>query len=179
MSFDPIKIAMAVTTAKINNVALPMSSTSANELVNATTGSFNAQSDATKEKLDALAKYKDPELIKKEIEAKVMVLIADKQEEILAQKDDIEKQVAEKIALLTTLYLNFPPKLPVIDVKALAKKKYQETKKQIRELRQKVSKENLKNAKEKFKYPMKPTEVKIPTLPQIPQIPTIPRIPQL
>jgi hypothetical protein len=108
------------------------------------------------------------------------------QQELLAQKTDIENQVTEKLALLTetlalalTVYLAFPPKLPAIDVKALAKKAYAKTKKELQDLRQKVSKENLKKGKETFKYPMKPKELSIPKIPEIPKIslPTIPKLP--
>jgi len=132
---DPLERAMDATKAATSNFSTPSSVTSAQVTTN-----------AAQTKLDALAKYKDPELIKKEAEAKVMNLVSDKQQEILAQKDDIEKQVAEKIVLLTTLYLEFPPKLPAIDPKGLAKKAYQKTKKEMQELRQKVSKENLNEA---------------------------------
>ena len=119
----------------------------------------------------------------KEAEAKAMTLIADKQQELLAQKTDIEKQVTDKLTVLTetlalalTIYLAFPPKLPAIDVKALAKKAYTKTKKELQELRRTVSKENLKKGKEAFKYPMKPKE--LPTLPKPPEIPKL-QIPKL
>jgi hypothetical protein len=128
-------------------------------------------------KLDNLAKYKDPELVKKEAEAKAMALVADKQQEVLAQKADIEKQVAEKLALLLTLYLQFPPKLPAINPKALAKKAYEKGKKELRQLKQSVSKENLKKGKEAYKYPMKPKELVTPKIPEIPKLPPIPKLP--
>jgi hypothetical protein len=117
---------------------------------------------------------------------RVMSIVADKQQEILAQKADIEAQIAEKITLLITLsaialkiYFAYPIKLPSIDVKAAAKNAYAKTKKEIRELRQKVSKENLKKGKETFKYPMKPKELSIPKIPEIPKLPPIPQIPEI
>jgi len=172
---DPLKKAMDITKAAASGAPMPANVTSATGIVN------NAQAN-----LDNLAKYKDPELVKKEAEARAMALVADKQQELLAQKTDIENQVTEKLTLLTdavasglTVYLAFPPKLPAIDVKALAKKAYQKTKKEIRELRQKVSKENLKKGKETFKYPMKPKELSIPKIPEIPKLPPIPPIPPI
>ncbi len=197
MSFDPLKSAMDATAAKVNNVKNSISLPSTNALTDSATAALNDRAeaaadaaqeklDAAQEKLDALAKYKDPEFLKKEAEAKAMALIADKQQEILAQKADIEAQIAEKITLLITLsaialkiYFAYPIKLPSIDVKAAAKKAYAKTKKEIRELRQKVSKENLKKGKETFKYPMKPKELSIPKIPEIPKLPEIPKIPKL
>jgi hypothetical protein len=180
MVFDPLKSAMDVTKAAASNSSTPKSAADAKALASNTA---DAATDAAQAKLDELAKFKDPEFIKKEAEAKAMTLIADKQQELLAQKADIEKQVTDKLTLLTetltlalTVYLAFPPKLPAIDVKALAKKAYAKTKKELQELRQTVSKENLKKGKEAFKYPMKPKE--LPTLPKPPEIPKI-QIPKL
>ena len=185
MVFDPLKSAMDATKAAASNLSAPKGAADAKILAQATTG---AATDAAQAKLDELAKFKDPEFIKKEAEAKAMALVADKQQEVLAQKAELENQVTEKLTLLTdavtlalTVYLAFPPKLPAIDVKALAKKAYQKTKKEIRELRQKVSKENLKKGKETFKYPMKPKELSIPKIPEIPKLPeiTLPKLPEI
>ena len=183
MAIDPLKSAIAATKAAASNLSIP------NNIVgtaNASIDQTNAAADAAQAKLDALAKYKDPEFIKKEAEARVMALVADKQQELLAQKTDIENQVTEKLTLLTetlalalTVYLAFPPKLPAIDVKALAKKAYAKTKKELQDLRQQVSKENLKKGKETFKYPMKPKELTIPKIPEIPKLPPIPKIPEI
>jgi hypothetical protein len=197
MAFDPLKSAMDATKAATSNLSIPKNATDAKALgsgaaaavtdtANAAIGQANAAASAAQAKLDALAKFKDPEFIKKEAEARAMALVADKQQEVLAQKAEIEKQITEKLTILTdgialalTIYLAFPPKLPAIDVKALAKKAYQKTKKEIRELRQKISKENLKKGKETFKYPMKPKELSIPKIPEIPKLPEIPKIPDV
>jgi hypothetical protein len=194
MAFDPLKSAMDATKAAASNLSIPNSAAGATALAsgaastaaNAAIGQANAAADAAQAKLDELAKFKDPEFIKKEAEARAMALVADKQQELLAQKAEIENQVTEKLTILTdglalalAVYLAFPPKLPAIDVKALAKKAYQKTKKEIRELRQKVSKENLKKGKETFKYPMKPKELSIPKIPEIPKLPPIPQIPEI
>ena len=192
MAFDPLKSAMDATKAAASNLSAPKGAADAKILAQATTGAATVQAtaatDAAQAKLDELAKFKDPEFIKKEAEAKAMALVADKQQEVLAQKAELENQVTEKLTLLTdavtlalTVYLAFPPKLPAIDVKALAKKAYQKTKKEIRELRQKVSKENLKKGKETFKYPMKPKELSIPKIPEIPKLPeiTLPKLPEI
>jgi hypothetical protein len=185
MVFDPLKSAMDATKAAASNLSIP-NSADASATANSAIGQANTAADAAQAKLDELAKFKDPEFIKKEAEARAMALVADKQQELLAQKAEIENQVTEKLTLLTdavalglTVYLAFPPKLPAIDVKALAKKAYQKTKKEIRELRQKVSKENLKKGKETFKYPMKPKELSIPKIPEIPKLPeiTLPKLP--
>ena len=176
MALDPLKNAMDVTSAAASKSGIPTNLADAKALGS---DQLDAAGDAAQAKLDELAKYKDPELIKKEAEAKAMALVADKQQEVLAQKDEIEKQVAETITLLLTLYLAFPPKLPAIDVKALAKKAYAKTKKDLREVRQNVSKENLKKGKEKFKYPMKPKKPSIPQVPELPKLPTVPKLPTL
>jgi hypothetical protein len=171
---DPLKAAMNITKAA------KLSTPNMNGTVdNIATSQVTAATDSAQAKLDALAKYKDPELIKKEAEAKAMTLVADKQQEILAQKAEIEKQVAEKLTLLLNLYLSFPPKLPAVNPKALAKKAYEKGKKELRELKQSLSKENLKNAKESFKYPMKPKELSVPKIPEIPKLPPLPKLPNI
>jgi hypothetical protein len=178
MVFDPLKSAMDATKAAASNSSAPKSAADANALAQATTG---AATDAAQAKLDELAKYKDPELIKKEAEAKAMALVADKQQEILAQKTEIEKQATEKLTSLTktlalalTAYLAFPPKLPAIDVKALAKKTQAKEKKESSELKQSESKENLKKGKELFKYPIKPTPSEEPKIVELPMKSTTP-----
>jgi hypothetical protein len=122
------------------------------------------------EKVDKLAKQKDPELAKREAEAKAQTAVADKRQELLAQKTKIEAQTAEKILLLVTLYLAFPPKLPALNPKALAKKKQAEEKKESREEKQLQSKENVKKSKDVYTYPIKPTqsEKSAPTAPPLP-----------
>jgi|LakMenEpi03Aug12_release.lakeMendotaPanAssembly.Ray.scaffolds.fasta_scaffold537757_2 hypothetical protein len=157
---DPLKTAMDATKAAASNAPIPVNVTSVMRTV-----------DTAQTNLNNLAKYKDLELIKKEAEAKVMALTADKQQEVLAQKAEIEKQVAEKLTLLLTLYLSFPPKLPASNPKALAKKAYEKTKKELRELKQSLSKENLKKGKDAYKYPMKLTELATTKIPEIPKLP--------
>jgi hypothetical protein len=95
-----------------------------------------------------------------------------------------ESRKSKKLAI--TVHDFIPEKLgwlgirnPHIGKKALAKKAYAKTKKELQDLRQKVSKENLKKGKETFKYPMKPKELSIPKIPEIPKLPPIPKIPEI
>jgi hypothetical protein len=118
--------------------------------------------------IDVLPKYKDGELIKKEAAARVMSAVADQQEEVLVQRVLIEEQGTETLSSLSTLRLEFPPKLPVINSKALAKKVQEQAKKKLRELKQSVSKQNLKTAKDAYKYPMKLMERVTPKVPDLP-----------
>ena len=181
MTVDPLKSAMDATKAAASNSSVPKSAPDAKAVTGAATAQANATADAAQAKLDELAKYKDPKLIKKEAEAKAMTLVADKQQEVLAQKTEIEKQATEKLTLLTktlalalTAYLAFPPKLPAIDVKALAKKTQAKEKKESSELKQSESKENLKKGKETYKYPIKPTPSEEPKIVELPMKSTTP-----
>ncbi len=135
--------------------------------------------DEANARLEELAKYKDPEFIKKEAKALALVYLANKQAEILARNAEIIAKASLAISLLTMLYLAYPIKLPPINPKALAKKAYQKTKKELRELKQNLSKTSLKSGKETFKYPMKPSRLQAPQIPDIPELPRIPQVPQI
>lgn len=175
MPFDLLKNAMDLTKAKANSgiVDNKLNTTLLNR------PQLNNFPYTINKKVTDLTKYKDPKFIKREAEATAMVLLADKHAEVLLQKSNIEKQAAEIITALVAFYLQFPPKLPAFNPKALAKKAYAKTKKELQQLRQTVSKENLKKGKEAFKYPMKPTISNIPKLPSIPTLPRIPEIPSI
>ena len=125
----------------------------------------------------------DPELIKKEAEARAQEyrsqaeeLIQQKKEEEINKLKQRVEQAAGPLALAVGLFLS----LPIIDPKFLAYIAYVEAKQKIRELKQKASKENLKKSKEAFTFPMKPpVKLELGQLPQVPQIPKIPEIPKI
>lgn len=125
----------------------------------------------------------DPELLKKEALAQAQKyrsqaeeLIQQKKEEEINKLKQRVEQVAGPFALAAGLFLS----LPIIDPKYLAYLAYEKAKQQIRELKQKASKENLKKSKEAFTFPMKPTvKLELGQLPQLPEVPKIPEIPKI
>lgn len=131
----------------------------------------------------------DPELIKKEAIAKAHTLRAEAEQLVQQKKEEELAKVKDKVDLVSGLvgkavaaYI----KLPVLDPKFLAYMAYLKAKQKIRELKQTVSKENLKKSKEAFTHPMKPmprievgklTTTQLPKIPEIPKIPSIPAVP--
>lgn len=110
-------------------------------------------------KLKKLPTTKDPELLKQQAKAEAQKLIGEKQNELQQIKEKkIEelKDKASKLGPLLALGVGLFLKLPAFDPKLLATIAFLKAQKELRELKQKVSKENLKKAKENFTYPIKP-----------------------
>jgi hypothetical protein len=125
-----------------------------------------------------LPTIKSPEIVKKQIEAEVH------QKKVEAE---VIIQNAKALAIDTAktklkegfvgLLPKVPaiPKLPILDPKILAQLAYAKAKQEVADLRQKVSRENLKKSKEAFTFPMKPP-TSIPKMPKIPELPKLPDI---
>ena len=137
---------------------------------------INALTDTSLEDFDRiknLPSIKDPELLKQEAEARVQLEISKLEE----KKQKIQEEATEKIKKALELYVMFQlgnipyPKLPVIDPKTLAWNAYLKAKNEIMQLKQSMTKANLKKAKEKFTYPItkKVKEVKKPSFKDIPR----------
>jgi hypothetical protein len=125
----------------------------------------------------------DPELIKKEAEARAQEYRS-QAEELIQQKKEEEinklKRRLEQAAGPFISAFGLFPKLDILNAKFLAYIAYVEAKQKIRDLKQKASKENLKKSKEAFTFPMKPpVKLELGQLPQVPQIPKIPEIPKI
>jgi hypothetical protein len=162
----------------------------------------NAVEDAAKEQLDNLASpdavindvkdlspikelpiQSDPEMLKKETEARAQEyksqaeeLVQEKKEQEINKLKQRLEQSAGRFAPAVGLFL----KLPISDPKFRAALSYEKAKQKIRELKQKASKENLKKSKEAFTFPMKPpVKPELGQLPQVPQVPKIPQIPTI
>lgn len=124
-------------------------------------------------KLKKLPTTKDPELLKQQAKAEAQKLIGEKQNELQQIKEKkIEelKDKASKLGPLLALGVGLFLKLPTFDPKLLATIAFLKAQKELRELKQKVSKENLKKAKENFTYPIKPpTPSPTPPPPPLPE----------
>lgn len=125
-----------------------------------------------------LPTVKDPRLLKQELEAEIQARISLLEE----QKQKVQDEVAEGLKKALELYFmfalrSFPiPKLPIIDPKTLAWLAYLRVKNEIMQLKQLVSRENLKKSKEKFTYPIskKVSDIKAIKPPSFKDIPKIP-----
>lgn len=128
----------------------------------------------------------DPELIKKEAIARAQTIKADteqlvqqrKEEELNKLKERAENLVSPELISAAGLFIA----LPITDPKFLAWLAYQKAKQEVKNLKQKASKENLKKSKEAFTFPMKPPiRLELGQLPQleVPKIPEIPKIPKI
>ena len=96
-------------------------------------------------------------------------LVGEKQNELQQIKEKKIDEVKDKIGKLSPLVaagIGLFIKLPMLDPKILATIAFLKGQKELREEKQKVSKENLKNAKENFTYPIKPIDA--PTTPPPP-----------
>jgi hypothetical protein len=125
-----------------------------------------------------LPTIKSPEIVKKQIEAEVHQKKVEAEVIIQNAKalaiDTAKTKLKEGfVGLLPKLPAI--PKLPILDPKILAQLAYAKAKQEVVDLRQKVSRENLKKSKEAFTFPMKPP-TSIPKMPKIPELPKLPDI---
>lgn len=162
---DPLDAATNLAKTKLANMATDKA---AQAISNAVPKNINL------DKLKKIPLTKDPELLKQQAKAEAQKIVGEKQNEIQQLKEKkIEelKDKAAKLAPLAAVGVALFLKLPVLDPKLLATIAFLKAQKELREAKQKISKENLKKAKENFTYPIKP-----PTgLPQIPKVPEIPK----
>jgi len=138
------------------------------------------------EKLKKLPITKDPELLKQHAKAVAQKLVGEAQNKLQQERDKKIEELKDKAAFLGPILaagLALYIKPPVLDPKALATIAFLKAQKELRDLKQKISKENLKKAKENFTFPMKPPKIngipQIPEVPKIPEIPTFSKLPKL
>jgi hypothetical protein len=183
-------ISNAINAAKTSAVSTMSSTanTAASSAISAASAAVPPGATAAAEKLKKLPITKDPELLKQQAKAEAQKLAGEVQNKLQQEKDKKIEELKDKAVFLgpllaagVALYL----KPPILDPKALATVAYLKAQKELRELKQKVSKDNLKKAKETFTFPMKPPTSlsgfppKIPEIPTIPPLPTVPQIPKL
>lgn len=133
-------------------------------------------------KLKKIPITKDPELLKQQAKAEAQKIVGEKQNELQQIKEKKIEEMKDKVGKLASLAagaISLFIKLPIIDPKLIATIAFLKAQKELREAKQKMSKENLKKAKESFTYPIKPSKQlpQIPKLPEIPKVPEIPKIP--
>lgn len=127
------------------------------------------------EKIKKLPTMKDKELIKKQLEAEVQKKKGELENKLQQEKDKKIEEMKDKLATLAPLAagaLALYLKLPILDPKVLATIAFLKAQKELQDLKQKVSKENLKKAKENFTYPIKPPTGGLPALPKVPELPS-------
>lgn len=188
MSIDPIQLAKVKTLAKkvqSTTTTLPSVGTNQVATANAVIDSVNKQL----ENLDRLNQLKelpiqpDPELLKKEAMARAQTLRSDAETMLQQRKEEEINKLKEKAEALIPPALikaaGLLPVLPILDPKILAWLAYQKIKQEIKNLKQKASKENIKRSKEAFTFPMKPpkrlelgniSQLEVPKIPEIPRI---------
>lgn len=146
----------------VKSKASKLGSTSKTTAINAATESISSSiaNNSTLNKLKKLPITKDPDLVKQQANAEVQKLVGEKQNELQQVKETQVEEAKDKIAKLAPLAIagvGIFTKLPILDPKVLATIEFLKKQKQLREEKQKISKENLKKAKENFTYQIKPT----------------------
>ena len=115
--------------------------------------------DLVDSRIAKLPTIKSPEIVKKQIEAEVHQKKVEAEVIIQNAKalaiDTAKTKLKEGFAGLLPKAPAIP-KLDILDPKILAQLAYAKAKQEVADLRQKVSRENLKKSKEAFTFPMKP-----------------------
>jgi hypothetical protein len=166
---DPIENAIKTTASNNFNSIKSTAVTSATSVITAVTPQ---EVTATLDKLKKLPINKDPELIKKQLEANTLKKKAEAEQLVLNTKDTVIETAKEKLKELVLPAIPFPPKLPVIDPKILQAAAVGLQAKELWKQRKNLSKKNLQKGKETYSFPLKPVNLK-PELPQIPDLPTL------
>ena len=128
------------------------------------------------DKLSKLPLDKNPELIRREVEAQVLQKQAEAQRLLLMSRDEaIEEGKKRILAYAKIPPLPYPVRLPVLNPKLLLATVLAKAMIFLKEQRQNISKNLLKRGEKTYKYPMTPP-AGIPKLPKIPTIPTLPTV---
>lgn len=129
---------------------------------------------------------KDPQLIKLETEVKALEIKAEAERKLLELEEGALDAVKKQLIGLVLRTINFPPKLPLINPKILLALALAEKTQLLIQLKQKLSRANLKKASEVYTYPLTPPTLNalavrptLPPLPKIPSVPTLPTVPRL
>lgn len=136
-----------------------------------------AAGDAAK-KLEKLPRTKDSELLKTQAKAEAQKIVGENVNKLQQEKENRTEELKDKVAAASSLIgraASLFIKAQMFDPKVAATLAFLKAQKELRELKQKVSKDNLKKAKENFTFPMKPP--KAPNVPEIPKPPNIPELP--
>jgi hypothetical protein len=140
------------------------------------TAQVDAALGAVNEQLDNLPLDIDPELLLREKEAELLDKKAELDRLLLVGKDELIEEARSKLSSLSIPSNPFPIKLPPLEPKVLARVAMLKLMKEIRELRKKISKENITKGMTLYSYPI---NRKIPIPPELPELPTIPDLPKL
>jgi len=178
---DAISNAINVTKKAAAGAASSAANAAASSAASAATAVIPPAAGAAAVKLKKLPRTRDPELLKQQAKAEAQKLVGEQQTKLEQEKDKKIEELKDKAAFLGPLLaagLALYLKPPILDPKVLATIVFLRAQKELRELKQKVSKQNLKKAKENFTFPMKPP-TSLTALPSIPKPPTIPKLPTL
>jgi hypothetical protein len=163
---DPISNAIAAAAPKITVPTLPN--------VTAAIPPINVPDISSLNLKARLPIQKDPLLIAREQEAKVLAAKAVAEEKLLNLEENAiatAKGLLNKLAIPT---ISFPPKLPLINPKVLQALVIAKKVKLLEKLKQKLSRENLKRASKVYQYPLKPPTIPPPPTLNLPIILNIP-----
>lgn len=129
------------------------------------------------DKLAALPMDKDPDVIKRQAEAKILEARAKAEELVIKAQEIAIEEVKKKLNSLKIPSLPFPLKLPLIDPKILGAAALLKQAKQLVAAKKKKIKKNLEDGRKLYRYDMK--KIKPPGLPSVPKLPTLPNVPKL
>ena len=122
---------------------------------------------------------KDPELIRREIEADILEKEAKINELLMVDREKLIEDAKTKLKALALATLPLPLKVPLIDPKILGAVAIALKIKALLKDRKNLAKKYLSKGKELYSYPIKQYEIDIPTKPSIPSVPKPPSIPPL
>lgn len=137
------------------------------------------KANAMNDKINKLPLDKDPELIKRQIEAEILKKQAELEQKILNYKENAVEMLKGKLAALAIPSIpSF--KLPVLDPKVLQVRAILTQLKEVIKQRNSISTKNISKGKELYKYPLRNvSKANLPKIPQVPKVPDLPRIPQV
>lgn len=161
---DPLDIATSLAKTKLSNMANDKATTAISNVL---------PKKLDVDKLKKIPLTKNPELLKQQAKAEAQKIIGEKQNELQQLKEKKTEELKDKAAKLASLAVGAVSlfiKLPILDPKLIATIAFLKAQKELREAKQKISKENLKKAKENFTYPIKPPKG-IPKISKVPDIP--------
>jgi hypothetical protein len=153
------------------------------DAVNGAIAGAAGKADALSAKLDSLEGKlpldKDPELIKREIEADILEKEAKIKEMLMVDREKLIEDAKSKLKALALATLPLPLKVPLIDPKILQAVALAKQIKKLLKERKNIAKKYLSKGKELYTYPIKQYDLDLPTKPTVPSLPKPPSVPKL
>jgi hypothetical protein len=172
-------ITKAANIAKLTQ-STPISATKINDVIANAATQADELSSNTQALSNNLPVDKNPELIRREIEADILEKEAKLKEVLMTDREKLIEEAKQKLKALALPTIPLPLKIPLIDPKILQAVAIAKQIKQLAKQRRTLAKKYLSKGEELYSYPIKPYDVTIPTKPNkvsVPEAPTPPQLP--